>query len=54
MKRRPVNLADVYYALGDLGRATPLYEATLTQYEQVLGDTPPQHPEQPQQPRHRP
>ncbi|MER5347233.1 tetratricopeptide repeat protein, partial [Streptomyces mirabilis] len=26
---------------GDLGRAIPLFEATLAQYEQVLGDTHP-------------
>ncbi|MGA6220378.1 tetratricopeptide repeat protein, partial [Streptomyces umbrinus] len=31
------NLAGAYQAVGDLGRAIPLYEATLAQREQVLG-----------------
>ncbi|MFF7238412.1 tetratricopeptide repeat protein, partial [Streptomyces collinus] len=35
------NLAGAYRAAGDLGRAIPLYEATLAQCEQVLGDTHP-------------
>ncbi|MFJ4406784.1 tetratricopeptide repeat protein, partial [Streptomyces sp. NPDC088910] len=35
------NLAYAYQAAGDLGRAIPLYETTLTQHEQVLGDTHP-------------
>ncbi|MFJ3270146.1 tetratricopeptide repeat protein, partial [Streptomyces sp. NPDC086776] len=30
-----------YQSAGDLGRAIPLYEATLAQCEQVLGDTHP-------------
>ncbi|MFM9595678.1 tetratricopeptide repeat protein, partial [Streptomyces scabiei] len=33
------NLALAYYAAGDLGRAIPLLETTLTQREQILGDT---------------
>ncbi|MFM9816309.1 tetratricopeptide repeat protein, partial [Streptomyces scabiei] len=33
------NLASAYQAAGDLGRAIPLLETTLTQREQILGDT---------------
>jgi hypothetical protein len=36
------NLAGAYESVGDLGRAIPLYETTLTQSERVLGDTHPQ------------
>ncbi|MEU5664874.1 tetratricopeptide repeat protein, partial [Streptomyces longwoodensis] len=35
------NLAHAYRAAGDLGRAIPLYEATLARSEQALGDTHP-------------
>ncbi|NUT49850.1 MAG: tetratricopeptide repeat protein [Saccharothrix sp.] len=35
------NLASAYGEAGDLGRAVPLYEATLTDSERVLG---PDHP----------
>ncbi|MER5383689.1 tetratricopeptide repeat protein [Streptomyces sp. NPDC002688] len=35
------NLASVYREAGDLGRAIPLYETTLAQREQILGDTHP-------------
>ncbi|WP_428837849.1 tetratricopeptide repeat protein [Streptomyces thermogriseus] len=35
------NLAGAYESAGDLERAIPLYETTLTQCEQVLGDTHP-------------
>ncbi|MEU6367425.1 tetratricopeptide repeat protein [Streptomyces sp. NPDC046931] len=35
------NLASAYRAAGDGARAIPLYEATLAQREQVLGDTHP-------------
>lgn len=31
------NLAGAYHASGDLGRAIPLYEQTLTDSERVLG-----------------
>ena len=32
------NLASAYQAAGDLGRAIPLYEQTLTDSERVLGE----------------
>jgi hypothetical protein len=35
------NLAYVYLAAGDLGRAIPLYEQTLAASERVLGPTHP-------------
>ncbi|MGW4562017.1 tetratricopeptide repeat protein [Streptomyces sp. NPDC004561] len=35
------NLAGAYESAGDLGRAIPLHEAVLAQFEQVLGDTHP-------------
>ncbi|MFC9243297.1 tetratricopeptide repeat protein, partial [Streptomyces sp. NPDC057136] len=35
------NLAAAFESAGDLGRAIPLYEATLLQCVQVLGDTHP-------------
>ncbi|MGC4987658.1 tetratricopeptide repeat protein, partial [Streptomyces sp. DT193] len=35
------NLASAYEGAGDLGRAIPLYEATLAQHEEILGDTHP-------------
>ncbi|RSM32828.1 tetratricopeptide repeat-containing protein, partial [Amycolatopsis balhimycina DSM 5908] len=36
------NLAYAYQAMGDLGRAIPLYEANLADSERVLG---PDHPD---------
>ena len=32
------NLAGAYQAAGDLGRAIPLYEQTLTELRRVLGE----------------
>ncbi|MEU6151496.1 tetratricopeptide repeat protein [Actinosynnema sp. NPDC047251] len=44
------NLAAAYESAGDLGRAIPLYEATLADRERVLG---PGHPSDPDKPRAR-
>ncbi|WP_184675461.1 tetratricopeptide repeat protein [Saccharothrix violaceirubra] len=42
MRTRLHNLAGACHAVGNLGRAVPLYEATLVDRERVLG---PDHPD---------